>query len=213
MPKGAVLHCHLDGTVDANWLIAQANQEPHLYMRASRPLTTHASMYSEHITFRHLPVQENLAADDGFKRANKEHRDIFRPSYLPDTWVPLSLARETFPYRNIYATAPEGFQDDVAEYKTQGDDSKKAFDAFLYSIMTLAPIPADLHAPVTNSRRAWKRFEQTFLVIEGLQTHEIRYKYYLESLRTAIADNISYVEARIIFLGEVGFCAILMPHD
>lgn len=207
MPKGAILHCHMDATVDANWLIKQSYDEPNLYMRAEKPLTTHASLYSTQATFRLLPEKEGTEADGGLRRAAPGCDDIYSPTYQPDTWVRLSKARQTFPYDNIYAKPIPGYERDLQSFNVPPQPERPAqaiaFDAYLFSKMTLTPVPETLTSPILTAKEAWAFFAQTFAITEGLQTHVIRYEYYLRSFQTMIADNISYAEVRINFFDEV----------
>lgn len=208
MPKGAVLHCHLDGTVDPAWLIRRATSKGSLHMRASAPLTRHRDLYASDIdvVFRQLPEEVGTPADGGFAReaGTASGSEIWSDAYRPNTWVPVRTARASFPFDNVYKPAPAGFGSDVAALMGDGaaapcSESAAAFDAYLHSLLTLTPVPGHLTPPLTNSRLAWARFTRTFGVVEGLMTHDIRGDYMVESFRTAIRDNISYVEARVPF--------------
>ena len=84
MPKGALLHAHLDATVNAEVLIQLALQHPNIHVRTSERLTT-ANVGSV------LPEFRALAS------AKYSPLSLTAESYQPGTWVPLLRVREGFP--------------------------------------------------------------------------------------------------------------------
>ncbi|KAI0695870.1 Metallo-dependent hydrolase [Cerioporus squamosus] len=85
MPKGALLHAHLDAMVDARVLLRIALKYPAIHVRVAGKLTA-ATLKATLPEFCPLPESEWTSSvqsltDDG---------------YVPGTWVPLSNARETF---------------------------------------------------------------------------------------------------------------------
>lgn len=84
MPKGALLHAHLDATVNAQVLLNLALKHPIIHVRASGKIT---SENLSHVVPEFMPApSENLS---GFS-------SLTDPSYEVDTWVPLQSARENF---------------------------------------------------------------------------------------------------------------------
>jgi adenosine deaminase CECR1 len=84
MPKGALLHVHLDLTVSGSTLLALALQYPSIHIRSSARITP-ASIKSVDIEFRPLPpsfVPQCIS--------------LCLPTYKPNEWVPLRRAREQF---------------------------------------------------------------------------------------------------------------------
>lgn len=84
MPKGALLHVHLDLTVNGSTLLALALQHPSIHLRASARITPDSIKFV-HIEFRPLPpsfVPQCIS--------------LCLPTYKPDAWVPLRRAREQF---------------------------------------------------------------------------------------------------------------------
>ncbi|KAL9078262.1 MAG: hypothetical protein Q9157_002808 [Trypethelium eluteriae] len=84
MPKGALLHCHYEATVDTDWLIDQAMETPGLHIESAAPL-----------------VPENLSSTTFvFSYANSSQESatsIWSDSYIPDTKVSIREASRTFP--------------------------------------------------------------------------------------------------------------------
>ena len=82
MPKGALLHAHLDATVNAEFLLELALKQPGMHLRIHKPLV--ASSLSENLPeFRILP--------------EAQFSDLGSLSYNPGSWVSLQNARKNFP--------------------------------------------------------------------------------------------------------------------
>ncbi|KIJ41330.1 hypothetical protein M422DRAFT_255841, partial [Sphaerobolus stellatus SS14] len=86
MPKGALLHAHLDGMVDPAILLRIALKHPAMHVRLPAPLSLTTSNESESRPlpeFKALPVSQfGITAD------------IASPEYVGGTWVPLKDARD-----------------------------------------------------------------------------------------------------------------------
>lgn len=84
MPKGALLHAHIDATVDVRTLLRLAEKEPALHIRIPSNLTmdNHTTVIPE---FLALPKHEFVSGT------------IFGASYTPGTWIRLQDARSSFP--------------------------------------------------------------------------------------------------------------------
>ncbi|CDW99543.1 hypothetical protein, partial [Sporisorium scitamineum] len=185
MPKGALLHCHFDGTVDTKFLLEHAKKTPNMAMKTDIPLSTPESLWKATVEFLVLP-----------EGAERSKISIYSKDYVPGTWVSFQDARESFPYPYPYSLD--------AQTKPNGDNAHSAdaglgFDAFAHALMTLTPhqaVPA-----ITNSKQAWAKFQSTFGVIAGLIGYEPTLKAYTkELLRSHARDGISYTETRINFL-------------
>lgn len=94
MPKGALLHSHLDATVNAEFLLKLALQQPALHVRINKPVN--ASTLSINLPeFRDLP-EESFSALSGLTDS----------SYSVGSWVSLQNARASF---DPSLGGPEGF--------------------------------------------------------------------------------------------------------
>ena len=96
MPKGALLHAHLDATVDVNFLLSRILEQDLLYVRASAPLTA-------------LPPTANVLPEfSPFPKSEVKLspvQSLTDPSY-DGGWIPVKIARETF---SPELGGPEGF--------------------------------------------------------------------------------------------------------
>lgn len=94
MPKGALLHAHLDATVNAEFLLELALKQPGMHLRVNMPLV--ASSLSENLPeFRILP-----------KAQFSDLTSLADVSYNPGSWVSLQNARKDFP---AHLGGQEGF--------------------------------------------------------------------------------------------------------
>ena len=103
MPKGGLLHVHLDATVNASALLRISVKHPAVHVRTAAFLSpaTLADVVPE---FRALPPREWT-----------ELKSISDASYNPGTWVPLQSARATF---DAALGGPEGFDKWACESMT-----------------------------------------------------------------------------------------------
>ncbi len=84
MPKGALLHAHLDAMVDARVLLRSALKYPAMHVRTAEKLTPE-NLRATLPEFRPLPENEWTSFES-----------LVDDAYAPGTWVPLTSARETF---------------------------------------------------------------------------------------------------------------------
>ena len=210
MPKGALLHCHFDGTVDIRFLLERARRTPNMAMRANMPLSSQESLWKATVVFLVLPEDEERSTVS-----------IYSDEYVPGSWVAFEVARGTFPYPHPYLSEKDKSELQLPDYlfpakkgreltpSTNGAvsgevadfDKGLAFDAYAHALMTLTPHSA---APaLRNSKQAWAKFQSVFEVIAGLLGYEPTLKAYTkELLRSHARDGISYTETRLNFLTE-----------
>lgn len=84
MPKGALLHVHLDATVNVRVLLELALAHPAMHVRAASRLSMH-SIRTTLPEFKALPAAELSPL-----------KSITDDTYQGDQWISLSQARETF---------------------------------------------------------------------------------------------------------------------
>jgi adenosine deaminase CECR1 len=93
MPKGALLHAHLDAMIDIDWLIDQALAEKGLYIQASEPLTDTEKRKDAVLQIRYRSDEEMAKLRQG--------GSIWSSSYQPETPISLREAQRTFPDDNV----------------------------------------------------------------------------------------------------------------
>ncbi|KAK5109932.1 hypothetical protein LTR62_006421 [Meristemomyces frigidus] len=86
MPKGALLHCHLEAMVDVDWLIDQALTTEGFCIAADTPLDTAERLETTPFLFS---FSKNPASDDP--------SSIWTETYQPGTKLPVVTASSSFP--------------------------------------------------------------------------------------------------------------------
>lgn len=89
MPKGALLHAHLEAMIDVDWLVDQALAEKGFCISASEGLTDSGKRASAFLQFRFYSEEEI--------REQQSAGNIWTPSYQPHVPVPIREAQRTFP--------------------------------------------------------------------------------------------------------------------
>ncbi|VDB96742.1 unnamed protein product [Peniophora sp. CBMAI 1063] len=97
MPKGALLHAHLDACVDKSKLLAFAYEYPQMHIRVARGVTPER-MADQLPTFAPLAISPFTAGSSAGMSAAQ--------GYVGDTWVPVAEARKAF---DPALGGPEGF--------------------------------------------------------------------------------------------------------
>lgn len=146
MPKGALLHCHMDGTVQANWLIQEAIKYDDIFhIKADGPLTEE-SLYTVGVCFAALPIEQRTESKG----------DVFAADYDGHQWMSLREARKRCPLKSVYSPPPMGFVEGVDIPQNANDGTPEgAFDSWLHSLMTMTPCPRS--KPIRTSPEAWDR--------------------------------------------------------
>lgn len=85
MPKGALLHCHLEAMVDQEWLFREALQTDGMHISASGSLDTKQARDTELFSFHY---KSNVTAPG---------TSLWEPGYTPGVSVPLVDAAGSFP--------------------------------------------------------------------------------------------------------------------
>ncbi|KAJ6502309.1 hypothetical protein C8R45DRAFT_1060609 [Mycena sanguinolenta] len=166
MPKGGLLHAHLDATVNAEFLLKIALEQPALHVRTTEQLTAF-SLSKILPEFKALPQEMFTNSDVALTHS----------SYVPNTWVPLKTARNTF------------------DPALGGPD---AFDKWVIGAMTINP--SEAYQTHNTVNKIWEKFSSTFQVSTGLiRFTPIWEQYIYEFFRSSVEDGISYIEARINF--------------
>ena len=86
MPKGALLHCHIEAMGDLDWLIEEAFSTEGICIAADVPLDSPTSLQNSPFIFRH--VKSPSAA---------ESQSIWTSSYVANESIPVNVAATAFP--------------------------------------------------------------------------------------------------------------------
>ncbi|KAL2855008.1 hypothetical protein BJY01DRAFT_204806 [Aspergillus pseudoustus] len=89
MPKGCLLHAHMEAMIDIDWLIDQALELPGFFISSPAPLAPgECSKWSEPFDFLYRP---DASQDQG------AGLNIWETGYTPDQHVPIVYAAESYP--------------------------------------------------------------------------------------------------------------------
>ncbi|KAG8971485.1 hypothetical protein FRC05_011058 [Tulasnella sp. 425] len=187
LPKGALLHAHMDATCDAEFLLRTASEEPQMHVRTSVQITP-KTIGSTTPEFRAMPVD--------FKASS--YLSVTSSDYEGGAWIAMQVARENF---SAELGSAEGFDNwvlaamriDPEEAYVKYNTSKK-----VPTLLQCAAITAD-----SLVQQIWTKFGSTFTVARGLLEFEpILRKYVRQFLLTSIEDGISYIEMRTNFFNK-----------
>jgi adenosine deaminase CECR1 len=92
MPKGALLHAHLDAMIDVDWLVDQALLERGLYIQAPEALVDKTKRQNS-------PIQIRFQTEHAMSKF-KKGGSIWSKDYEPDTPISLREAQRSFPDDN-----------------------------------------------------------------------------------------------------------------
>lgn len=174
MPKGALLHAHMDAMVNIDWLIDENLKEKGLHIIAGEPLTAER----RNITVSRVTppaFQIRYLSDTEAAKLNNKGMNIWKANYVADTPIPLREAQRTFP------------------------DDDTTFKKWLLSRCRITPDESLQHHHGLDA--VWRKFQSTFPVVEQLLFYEPIFRRGMQKMLTELAkDGIMYVDFRMAFL-------------
>lgn len=165
MPKGALLHAHLDAMVDFNFLLDLLLAEPGIHIKADRPLNSPQALADAKIIFR-------------FRKTASTDGNIWDDNYQPDSLVLLTQAADAYPdggragfLKWLYSRCTLSRTDAVAQHHGVDEIWQKFYGCFrvVNSIIHYEPI-----------FRAFLRRLVTLLKADGVNYAEIRFSWQLD---------------------------------
>lgn len=163
MPKGALLHSHLEAMVDLDWLLDAIYEMDGMHIRATAPLQTANELLKVPFLFQYC------------KSTTSEAHSIWTESYSPSTPIPVKQAAQSF--------SGGGKEEFLKWLKTRltitAEDSLKHHDGvneIWRKFTTIFPIIGSMlfHEPIFRPFIR-KMFEQ--LLQDGVQYVELRYGF------------------------------------
>lgn len=85
MPKGALLHCHLEAMVDLDWALEEAFATEGICLRSAAPLNSPKALLKTDVSFTFSVAKA------------KSDVSIWSENYTPDTLIPINTAADSFP--------------------------------------------------------------------------------------------------------------------
>lgn len=188
LPKGALLHGHLEAMVDVDWLLGVAmGTEGMCIYSNSGPLLTERDLRVADVRFTFRPLSDPVHQTGG------EGGGIYDPDYVAGGLVPITRAAESFPFA---FTPPHGSL--PLPPTPPGCPNTAAFLAWLQSRTTITPHESLLHHAGVAS--IWRKFQSIFPILSGLVYYEPIYRLFIRHLLAALAaDGVAWVEVRMAF--------------
>lgn len=174
LPKGALLHAHLEAMVDMDWLWNLAIDTEGIYMFSDRPLVDAKALQEASVRFAFVPQTEEAAGP-----LNVYYED----SYIPDRPVPIKSAADTFPGGRLGTAAAGG---------------RQGFIEWLRSKTTITPDESLRHHEGID--KVWTKFQSIFMFINPVIYYEpILHQFIRHLLEALYADGIYWVDFRAAF--------------
>jgi adenosine deaminase CECR1 len=177
MPKGALLHAHLDAMIDVDWLIDQVMEEEGMCLLSPQGLG--AESLDDSASGRAGGMQCRVYPDE--KRAKmgvKEARQIWTEGYVPLT---------PFPIKEVAMAFPNG--------------GEGGFRKWLWHRCVITPEESLRHHHGLDA--IWRKFQSTFPNIGWMLFYEPIFRRALQRLFAQLAeDGITYVDFRCAFMFE-----------
>jgi len=191
MPKGALLHSHLDAMVNAADLLKIALEEPAMHVKVSTRLTA-SSLASTLPTFRGLNPSEF-----------SDELSITSSTYVPGTWVQIRRARENF---SVAFGGPEAFDTWVIgaitinpreAYETH-NTVKKIWEKFESTF--------EIAEGLTTFFPLWRKYLKEFFlssIEDGISFIETRLNFFLKFLVDANGEETVSHRDLVVTFDEV----------
>ena len=174
MPKGALLHAHLDAMVDVDWLIDQALAEPGMCIIAPEGLSSKAKRETVLMEFRYFNEEEIKSKRSPGAPGTTS---IWSANYSPYTPIPLKDAARMFP------------------------DDNTTFKKWLQARCTITMEESLDHHHGLDA--VWRKFQSTLRTVDWMLMYEPIFRRAMVRLFGQLAaDGITYVEVRTAFMFE-----------
>lgn len=187
MPKGALLHGHLDAMVDFEHLFGIVFSTPGIHILADQPLTTPATLETASVTFH-------------FRKQVHTEGNIWNDSYAASTPLLLTQAAEAFPdggkegfLRWLYSRCTISRTDAVAQHHGVDEIWKKFMRCFriVNSMVHYEPI-----------WRGFLRHLLPLLAADGVRWAELRFSWTLDYCREGCEEPEGDYTAMMDVLAE-----------
>src|SRR2546423_154463 len=178
MPKGALLHAHLDAMVDLDWLIEQVMEEEEgICVLAPAPLK--AESLDDGVNGRAGSFQcRFFPAGEREQMKETDAKSIWAEGYVPFTPFPIKAVATAFPH-----------------------GGEAGFRKWLWNRCVVTPEESLRHHHGLDA--IWRKFQSTFPNIGWMLFYEPIFRRALQRLFVQLAeDGITYVDFRCAFMFE-----------
>ncbi|PWW75559.1 Metallo-dependent hydrolase [Tuber magnatum] len=175
MPKGCLLHAHLEAMVDMDWVFDVALNTPGIHIYSDIPLTTPKALEKAGIQFTYTATTPRVV------------EGLYSSQYEPGSLIPVTEVADSFPANLLLGES--------LEKKT----SRERFLEWIIGRTTITAEESLKHHEGINM--IWAKFQSIFLIIQGIIYYEPIYRQFVRNvLHHLHQDGILWVDLRIAFL-------------
>ena len=188
LPKGALLHCHMDAMIDIPWLIEQARGVEGRGFWASEPLTNVEALERAEIGFRF----------GGTQFGKSESLTPFNNDYVPTSLVPVTIAASTFLSSEAYPSFSAWLLSRMTITPTEALARHEGLNAIWKKFTSTFPIINSLLLYEPIFRPALRRLFAD-LAADNLSWADLRitfmYPYFRANSTTPEPDHVAFFDA------------------
>ena len=158
MPKGALLHAHMDAMVDYEFLFEVLLSTPGMHIYCATPISTPQQLEVAPVSFRFLKTEHGMPLFEPvtpFMFTNRTFtvngKSIWTPEYVPNTPILLTKAVEDFP-----------------------NGGKAGFLSWLTDRLTITNAESLEHHHGVDA--VWRKFQNTFIILKHIIFYEPIFK-------------------------------------
>ena len=182
MPKGALLHAHMDAMVDFDFLFDVLLSEPGMHIHCAKPLSTPDAMETAPIKFRFLSSTSGMLHcytfvehQNSANAATESKVSIWNSDYAPNTPVLAAHAAESFP-----------------------NGGRTGFLAWLKDRCTITNTESIEHQHGVDA--VWRKFSSVFTILNTILFYEPIFKKFMRRMmQQLVADGVKWVDLRLAF--------------
>ncbi|RPA94313.1 Metallo-dependent hydrolase [Choiromyces venosus 120613-1] len=175
MPKGCLLHAHLEAMVDMDWLFDVALNTPGIHIYSDIPLTTSKALEKANIQFTYSTTSPKAIAG------------LYSSKYEPGSLILVTEVADSFP-ANLLLNEDSG-----------NKTSREGFREWIISRITITAEESLKHHEGINM--VWAKFQSIFMVIQGIIHYEPIYRQFVRHILHHLhQDGILWVDLRATFL-------------
>jgi len=180
MPKGALLHAHMDAMVDFDYLYDVLLKTPGMHIQSPTPLATSAALESSGFKFRFFKAEKGkmcsgIGTGHLLTVTTGINTSIWSPEYALDTPVLLTKAADAFP-----------------------NGGRNGFLSWLKDRTTITHNESIEHHHGVDA--VWRKFQSCFIILNSVIFYEPIFKLFMRRMmQQLVADGVKWVDLRLAF--------------
>lgn len=182
MPKGALLHAHMDAMVDFDFLFDTILSTPGMHIHCLHPISTAEELEVAPVKFRFLESEKGISFHQRYT-TNTHHltteivseKSIWSSDYVPNTPTLLTKAADSFP-----------------------DGGRAGFLSWLKKRCTITDVESLEHHHGVDA--VWRKFSSVFTILGTAIYYEpILRAFMRRMMQQLLADGVKWIDLRLAF--------------